>query len=441
MASVLFKNAGILTTLEGKFSYLEDAYLGVEGEKIDYIGSARPEKQYGEEKDMRGMMLLPGFVNCHGHSAMNLLRGLGSDLPLLDWLHVMWPIEDKMNEDDLRAGMNLAIMEMLASGTTSFTDMYLMPWAVADTIGESGIKASFSRVMQAFGEMDDKAYDSYFRVREAEELYKNYHKAYGGRLLVDYAIHAEYTCLPLVVERFSRDCLEKGLRMHIHLSETKKEHLECIEKYGKTPARWFNDLGCFENPTLAAHCVWVTEEDMDILKEKGVTVVHNPTSNMKLGSGFAPIPRMVEKGINVALGTDGAASNNNLNILEEIHLASVIHNGRALDPLPMNPSTVLAMATTNGARAQGRDDTGSLEVGKKADIVALSLTSPHMVPNLNPEALVTYSAQESDVRMTMVDGRILYQDGEFLTIDKDRTYREVEKSMERLYGKKVCFYK
>ena len=180
---------------------------------------------------------------------------------------------------------------------------------------------------------------------------------------------------------------------------------------------------------------------MDILKEKGVTVVHNPTSNMKLGSGFAPIPRMVEKGINVALGTDGAASNNNLNILEEIHLASVIHNGRALDPLPMNPSTVLAMATINGARAQGRDDTGSLEVGKKADIVALSLTSPHMVPNLNPEALVTYSAQESDVRMTMVDGRILYQDGEFLTIDKDRTYREVEKSMERLYGKKVCFYK
>ena len=441
MSSILFKNAGILTTREGNFIYLENGFLGVQGDTIDYIGQDRPEKKYDEEKDCCGMMLLPGFVNCHGHSAMNLLRGLGSDLPLQDWLHVMWPIEDKLNEDDLRAGMNLAIMEMLSSGTTSFTDMYLMPWAVADTIGESGIKASFSRVMQAFGEMDDKGYDSYYRVKETEDLYRNYHKAYDGRLLVDYAIHAEYTCLPLVVERTSQDCLEKGLRMHIHLSETKKEHEECIEKYGKTPTEWFNDLGCFDNPTLAAHCVWVTPGDMDILKEKGVTVVHNPTSNMKLGSGFAPIPEMIGRGINVALGTDGAASNNNLDFLEEIHLASIIHNGRALDPVVMNPSTVLSMATINGAKAQGRYDTGSLEVGKKADIIAISLTSPHMIPNLNPEALVVYSAQESDVKMTMVDGRILYENGVFLTIDQEKTYREVEKSVERLYGKKVCFYK
>ena len=221
--------------------------------------------------------------------------------------------------------------------------------------------------------------------------------------------------------------------MQIHLSETKKEHVECIEKYGKTPTEWFNDLGCFENPTLAAHCVWVEDSDMDILKDKGVTVVHNPTSNLKLGSGFAPVPKMIEKGINVALGTDGAASNNNLNFMEEIHLASIMHNGRLGDPTVMDPETVLKMATINGAVAQGREDTGSLEVGKKADVVAFDVNKPHLTPNLNPEALLVYSAQGSDVCMTMVDGNILYENGEFKTIDKERVYSEVKKSIARLY--------
>ncbi|MDD6841514.1 MAG: amidohydrolase [Spirochaetales bacterium] len=433
MSSILFKNAGILATNNNKFEFIEKGYLAVDGDKIDYIGKEEPKKKYKEEKDSSGLILTPGFVNCHGHSAMTLLRGVGSDLPLQDWLHVMWPVEDRMNEDDLRCGMELAIMEMLSSGTTSFTDMYLMPWAVADTIGRSGIKANFSRVMQAFSEMSDSDYDSYYRVKETEDLVSAFHNSYSERLKVDYAIHAEYTCKPLVVRRYSEDCLKKGLKMQIHLSETKKEHVECIEKYGKTPTEWFNDLGCFENPTLAAHCVWVEESDMDILKEKGVTVVHNPTSNLKLGSGFAPIPKMIEKGINVALGTDGAASNNNLNFMEEIHFASIIHNGRLGDPTVMDPETVLKMATINGAMAQGREDTGSLEVGKKADIVAFDVNKPHLTPNLNPEALLVYSAQGSDVCMTMVDGNILYENGEFKTIDRERVYSEVKKSIARLY--------
>ena len=436
MSSILFKNAGILATEGNGFKFIENGYLGVEGKIIDYIGTEEPKKRYKEERNAKGIILAPGFVNCHGHSAMTLLRGVGSDLPLDDWLHVMWPVEDRMNEDDLRCGMELAIMEMLSSGTTSFTDMYLMPWAVADTIGKSGIKANFSRVMQAFQEMDDSDYDSYYRVKETEDLVSAFHNSYSERLKVDYAIHAEYTCKPLVVRRYSEDCLKKGLKMQIHLSETKKEHLECIEKYGKTPTEWFNDLGCFENPTLAAHCVWVEDNDMDILNEKGVTVVHNPTSNLKLGSGFAPIPEMIKKGVNVALGTDGAASNNNLNFMEEIHLASIIHNGRLGDPTVMNPNTVLRMATINGAKAQGREDTGSLEVGKKADIVAFDVNKPHLTPNLNPEALLVYSAQGSDVCMTMVDGKILYEKGEFKTIDKDRVFYEVKKSIGRLYGEK-----
>ena len=435
MSSILFKNAGILATEGNGFKFIENGYLGVEGKIIDYIGTEEPKKRYKEERNAKGIILAPGFVNCHGHSAMTLLRGVGSDLPLDDWLHVMWPVEDRMNEDDLRCGMELAIMEMLSSGTTSFTDMYLMPWAVADTIGKSGIKANFSRVMQAFTEMSDDDYDSYYRVKETNDLIKNYHNSFEERLKVDYAIHAEYTCKPTVVRRCSEDCLEHGLRMQIHLSETKKEHEECKERYGKTPTEWFYDLKCFDNPTLAAHCVWVEERDMDILKEKGVTVVHNPTSNLKLGSGFAPIPEMLTKGINVALGTDGAASNNNLNFMEEIHLASIIHNGRNSDPTVMDPTTVLKMATINGAKAQGRFDTGSLEVGKKADIVAFGMDAPHLIPNFGTEALLVYSAQSSDVKMTMVDGKILYENGEYKTIDKDRVYEEVKRNILRLYGK------
>ena len=194
--------------------------------------------------------------------------------------------------------------------------------------------------------------------------------------------------------------------MHIHLSETKKEHQECIDKYGKTPARWFADLGVFDIRTMAAHCVWVTEDDMRLLLEKGVGVVHNPTSNMKLGSGFAPIQKMRNMGIKVAIGTDGAASNNNLNMFEEMHLASVIHNGYTGDPTIMKPEEVLKMATVNGARLQGREDTGELRPGMCADIVAIDLNRPHLFPVLDPLALLCYSVQGSDVYMTMVDGQI-----------------------------------
>ena len=222
--------------------------------------------------------------------------------------------------------------------------------------------------------------------------------------------------------------------MHIHLSETKTEHDECVAKYGKTPARWFNDLGTFDSPTFAAHCVWVTEEDMVLMREKGVSPVHNPTSNMKLGSGFAPIPRMLELGLNVALGTDGAASNNNLNMMEEMHLAAVLHNGFTHDPTLMKPAQVLNMATRNGARLQGRGDTGSLEVGKKADIIAIDFRKPHLYPNFEPMALLVYSAQASDVCMTMVDGKILYEDGKFLTLDPETVMNNARAAVKRLYG-------
>ena len=235
------------------------------------------------------------------------------------------------------------------------------------------------------------------------------------------------------MEAFSADCKRLGGRMQVHLSETEKEHRECVEKYGKTPARFFYDLGTFDSPSSAAHCVWVTEEDMDLLHEKGVSVIHNPTSNLKLGSGFAPLPQMLQKGLNVTLGTDGTASNNNLNMMEELHLLSIIHKGYTRNPQFLPAAQALNIATRNGAKLQGREDTGSLEVGKKADIIAIDLDRPHLFPNLDPLALMCYAAQGSDVSMTMVDGRILYENGQFLTLDQEKILHDAAAVVQKLY--------
>ena len=428
---LLLKRCAILASENGGYRYIPEGFLGVDGGVIDYIGAERPQAPYDQEKDLAGRLLLPGLINCHGHSPMVLLRGVGSDLSLQEWLFgKIMPIEDKLTAEDIKTGNQLALLEMLSTGTTSYSDMYFEPQTAVENALACGIKANISRPVQCFNK--DETYAENFRAKESIQLFKDYHGAGDGRVRIDFSVHAEYTCFEHIVGPYSADCKALGGRMHNHLSETKKEHDECVEKYGKTPARWFYDLGTFDNPTAAAHCVWVTEEDMALMLEKGVSPVHNPTSNMKLGSGFAPIQRMLDLGLNVTLGTDGAASNNNLNMLEELHLAAVLHNGYHRDPTILKPAELLAMATRNGARLQGREDTGELAVGKKADIIALDLTRPHMVPNLDPLALTVYSAQGGDVTMTMVDGKILYENGEFLTLDADKILYEAKAAVKRL---------
>lgn len=430
---LLLKHCGILAAEGTGFRCLENAYLGVDGDTIDYIGTEKPQGPYDREKDMAGRLLLPGLINCHGHSPMVLLRGVGSDLSLQEWLFgKIMPIEDKLTAEDIKIGNQLALLEMLSTGTTSYSDMYFEPQTAVENALACGIKANISRPVQCFNK--DETYAENFRAKESIQLFKNHHGAGDGRIRIDFSVHAEYTCFEHIVGPYSADCKSLGGRMHIHLSETKKEHDECVEKYGKTPAKWFYDLGTFDCPTAAAHCVWVTEEDMALMLEKGVSPVHNPTSNMKLGSGFAPVQRMLDLGLNVTLGTDGAASNNNLNMLEELHLAAVLHNGFHRDPTILKPAQLLAMATRNGAQLQGREDTGELAVGKKADIIALDLTRPHMVPNFDPLALTVYSAQGGDVVMTMVDGKILYENGEFLTLDADKILHEADAAARRLHG-------
>ena len=430
---LLLRHCDILAAGETGFRALKDAYLGIDGDTIDYIGTEEPKAAYDQTKDMSGRLLLPGLINCHGHSPMVLLRGVGSDLPLQEWLfEKMMPIEDRLTAEDIRTGNALALLEMISTGTTSYSDMYFEPQTAAENAIAAGMKANLSRPVQCFDK--DERYEDNFRARQSIQLFKDFHGAAEGRVRIDFAIHAEYTCFEHIVRPYSAACRELGGRMQVHLSETKKEHDECVAKYGKTPARWFCDLGTFDSPTAAAHCVWVTEEDMALMLEKGASPIHNPTSNMKLGSGYAPVQRMLDLGLNVALGTDGAASNNNLNLMEELHLAAVLHNGYHRDPTILKPAQLLAMATRSGAKLQGREDTGELAVGKKADIIALDLTKPHMYPDLDPMALTVYSAQGSDVAMTMVDGKILYENGEFLTLDADKILYEAKAAVKRLYG-------
>ncbi len=430
---LLLKHCDILVSEGTGFRCLENAYLGVDGSAIDYIGTDKPQDAYDQEKDLSGRLLLPGLINCHGHSPMVLLRGVGSDLSLQEWLFgKIMPIEDKLTAEDIKTGNQLALLEMISTGTTSYSDMYFEPQTAVENALACGIKANISRPVQCFNK--DETYAENFRAKESIQLFRDYHGAGDGRVRIDFSVHAEYTCFEHIVGPYSADCKSLGGRMHIHLSETKKEHDECVAKYGKTPARWFYDLGTFDSPTAAAHCVFVTEEDMALMLEKGVSPIHNPTSNMKLGSGYAPIQRMLDLGLNVTLGTDGAASNNNLNMMEELHLAAVLHNGFHRDPTILKPAELLAMATRNGARLQGREDAGELAVGKKADIIALDLTKPHLVPNLDPLALTVYSAQGGDVVLTMVNGKILYEDGEFLTLDAEKILYDAKAAVKRLYA-------
>ncbi len=429
---ILFKHADILVYENGIYNVIKNAYLAIDADKISYIGKDEPSDTFDEIKDMNGKLLMSGFYNCHNHCPMVLLRGVGSDLPLNEWLFdKVFPIEDKLTAEEIEAGTSLALLEMLAGGTVSFSDMYFEPQVTAKAVADAGMKANLTRPVQSF-DPNEEPEDS-FRIAQSLELYNEWHKAENDRILIDFSIHAEYTCTEKIAKAYIEECNKRNGNLHIHLSETVKEHNECKEKYGKTPTEWFNSLGAFDSRAFAAHCVTLEDGDMDIILDKGVNIVHNPTSNMKLGSGFARIPKMLGMGINVALGTDGAASNNNLDMLEELHLASVIHNGYMQDATVMNADTVIKMATISGARLQGRDDCGELKVGNKADIIAISLDKPHMRPIIDEKALITYSAQSSDVYMTMVDGKVLYENGEYKTLDKEKIYYSIEKAMKKLY--------
>ncbi|MCH5198239.1 MAG: amidohydrolase [Oscillospiraceae bacterium] len=430
----LYKNAYLLQNSAGEINIIKNGCLAVQDGEIIYAGSSVPNEKFDCVKDMSGKIIMPGLYNCHTHSPMTLLRGVGSGLPLQNWLFdCIFPIENRLTKEDIRIGSELALLEMIAGGTVSFSDMYFHPEETAEAVGEAGIMANLSRHVQAFPFDSEKDIEN--RINESLSLIKNYDGAFNGRVKADFSIHAEYTCSEKTAEFYSSLCSQYGGNMHIHLSETYKEHLDCKDKYGKTPAMWFNSLGAFESSAFLAHCVAIEDEDVEIIKQKNVSVVHNPTSNMKLGSGFMPLKKLLQAGINICLGTDGAASNNNLNMFEEMHLAGIIHNGYEKDATAVSARDVINMATINGAALQRRENRGALTAGNRADFIAINTDKPHLHPCLDVPALIVYSASASDVCLTVCDGKTLYEDGEFKTLDKEKIIYNAERAAERLYNR------
>lgn len=408
--------------------------VAVKDGKFAYIGKEMPEGYWGEVLDGNGRVLIPGLINTHTHVPMTLMRGYGDDMPLDRWLFDrIFPFEDKLSAEDVYWGSMLGIAEMLASGTTSFSDMYYFCGSIAKAVIESGIKANIGRGVSCFDET--KKFADLPAYSEMLELVKSYHKYDGGRVLIDAAPHSEYTTRPDILADIAEFAAANSLRVQVHLSETQKEHLECVGRHGKTPAKVMEDSGLFDFPVTAAHCVWLSDIDVEILAKHKVFVAHCPQSNLKLASGIARVGYMRQQGVSVTIGTDSAASNNNLDMFEEMRTASLLAKGVTLDPCALPANEIVYMATRAGALAQGRKDTGDIAEGYAADFVILNTNRISMTPSHNPLSNIVYSASGADVETTAVNGRILYHKGEFLTIDIERVLHEVRAHVKFLLDK------
>ncbi len=424
---MLFRN---ITILDENFEIKQNMYVGIEGERIEYIGEAEPQKDYGRSYDGKGKLLMCGFYNSHGHSPMALMRGYGENLALQDWLNIkIFPFEDKLDSNAVYWGTMLTMAESLRFGIVSTSDMYYFIDDMVAATGDAHMKANISRAIVGSSEDDLWRLPS---MQEMKSCFEAYHNAYNGRIKMDVSIHAEYTSAPETVRAVAQYGSEVGTRLHIHASESRTEHEECKKKYGKTPIAYFRDLGALEIPTTAAHCVWLEGEDFDILKEKGVTVASNPISNMKLSSGVCNVPELLNRGINVAIGTDSVASNNSLNFFEEMKCFAMASKMMFNDPTAVTPKQTLYAATRGGALGQGRDDCGLLKEGFKADLIVVDIDKPNMYPVHNLLNNLVYSASGTDIVMTLVDGEPLYENGEYTTIDICRTIREANAATARI---------
>lgn len=402
--------------------------IGISGSMILFTGTAPLNWQADEIIDCTGKLVIPGFVNAHTHAAMTLFRGYGCDLALMDWLQTkIWPAEAKLVAEDIYWATQLAIAEMLASGTTTFADMYFFMDEVAKSCIDSGIRAVLSRGMAGVAPTAETA------LVESDSFFRNFNGAADGRISVMLGPHAPYTCPPDYLRRVVELAQKLGAQIHIHLSETKGEVDECQKKYGKTPIALMNDLGVLDLGVLAAHCVWVTQDDIALMKQKNVRVAHNPTSNMKLASGTAPVVEMLSAGLTVGIGTDGASSNDNLDMLEELRMATLLQKLNKLDPTALPAIKTISIATAGSASAVGLTGvTGEIKVGMKADLTILGTSGPHWQPKHDLAGVLVYSAQSADVQTTIVDGKILYHKGQFKTIDIERTIAETSERGFRL---------
>ena len=421
---IVIKN-GLVLTPRGEIDAIEPHTLYLEGQDIVGIDKAPEEFEHGHAIDAAGCLIIPGLINAHTHTYMSFMRNVADDLSFTDWLfNTVNPIEDNMEPEDAYWGSLLSQIEMVRSGTTTFNDQQMHIGMTTRAVRESGMRAVICRGL--VGTDYDKT-DS----RLSEALKEIDMESDCSRLTFLLGPHAPYSCGPDYLRMVADVAKEKGFGIHIHVAESASESEGIFNSYGCTPVKYVEQAGIFDVPCIAAHCVRVNEADRAILKQHNVNVVTNPASNMKLGNGFAPVPELVNTGINVCLGTDGAASNNAQNMFREMGLLSLIHKGTHNTPQCISAAQSLRMATANGARALGLN-TGSIEVGKKADLAILDLNTPSLMPNNNLIAALAYSANGSEVETVIIDGQIVMEHRELRTIDEERVYSEIRRICKRL---------
>jgi 5-methylthioadenosine/S-adenosylhomocysteine deaminase len=412
---IIIKNGTILT-LDSNNSILENSFLCILGDRIFKIGTGNPTSFKAEKIiDAGGGLILPGMVNCHTHAAMSLFRGLADDLPLMEWLNnYIFPAERKIDAEFVYTGTRLALAEMILSGTTTFCDMYLFEDEVAKAARKAGVRCLVGEVLYDFPS------PNYGPVEKGLEYTESLIQKWQNDSLVSIAVepHSLFTCSPELLTSSNELALRYNVPLIIHVAETLTEVAEIKKKYGKTPVRYLDSLGLLGPHLIADHCVHVENPDIKIMAAHGVKVVHNPESNMKLASGIAPVPEMLSQGLTVGLGTDGCASNNNLDLFSEMDTAAKLHKVNTLDPTVMDALSVLKMATIHGARALGLHHiTGSLEVGKRADVIVIDTHKPHLTPMYNPTSHLVYAARGNDVQHSIINGQPVMEDRKLLTLD------------------------
>ncbi|WP_017755893.1 amidohydrolase family protein [Calidifontibacillus oryziterrae] len=420
---------GTVITVNDNNEVIKNGAVAFKDGVITYVGETPSDlSSYDEIIDAKADYILPGFINTHGHTPMSLLRGFADDYPLQVWLEdKMWPLEAQYTPEHAKWGAYLSIIEMLQTGTTTFVDMYDNMDEVAKAVELSGIRARLCRGVIGFGSEELRQQ----KLAEASRFATDWHKAANGRITTMMSPHAPYTCGPEYIEQIVNKATELDLPIHIHMSETKFEVEQNVKDYGERPVKHLEKIGVFSRPTLVAHAVHVNDEEIDILKKYDVKISHNVISNLKLASGIAPVPKMLEKGLTVSLGTDSSASNNNLDLFEELRQVALLHKAVHYDPTLINANEALRMATINGANAIWLNgQIGSLEVDKQADLIILDTKQPFYHPEHDPVSHVVYSASGRDVKDVFVQGKQLVKNKECLTVDKEKVLYEANRAFK-----------
>lgn len=427
---MLFKD---ITIIDENFQVKEHRYVGVKGDRIVCISDALPVEDYGEVYDGRNKLLIPAFYNMHSHLPMFLMRGYGENLPLMTWLQGrIFPFEAQLTSDDMYWGSLMGVAEMLRYGIGATEDMYLHYDAQARALIDGGVKANYAACVLWTGEEPYRDIPVYRDVLESIRKYNGYD---NGRIRTTFSLHAEYTSTEKIARAVAEAAAENHSTMHVHVAETAGEVEACRQnRGGRSPVRYLADCGIFDTPTVAAHCVHIVDEDIAILREHNVTVATCPKSNAKLASGICPVTALLDAGVNVAIGTDSVASNNNLNMIEEMRFFNLLQKATTYDPTVITPEQTLYAATRAGALAQQREDCGFVKEGFKADLTVLDIDNVYMKPVYNLLNNLVYAASGNDVVLTMVDGKVLYRDGSYPTLDIERINYECEKSRQRILG-------